>query len=386
MKIYNLLKSVLIVLILGIIGSCNTQKSTEADNNSWALSPFVKVDSINPILHPKLESEFLCPISGTNVKWEGKDVFNPAAIVKDNKVYLLYRAEDFVGKYQGTSRIGLAVSEDGLHFDRLPKPVFFPDNDEMAIFEWEGGCEDPRVVEDDKGTYYMAYTAYDGDKARLFMATSTDLMTWTKHGSVFKKADGGKYAKVWTKAGSIVCEKVGNRLIATKINGKYWMYFGESDFFLAHSDDLINWIPVQRDSKSSSEEIKGHSTEVPELLPVLMTRRNKFDSELIEPGPPAILTDKGILLIYNSKNSPDYGDPKLPAGTYAAGQALFDKNDPSKIIDRLDNTFFKPDKPYEIEGQINHVCFLEGLVLFKGKWFLYYGTADSKIAVAVKNQ
>lgn len=27
-------------------------------------------------------------------------------------------------------------------------------------------------------------------------------------------------------------------------------------------------------------------------------------------------------------------------------------------------------------------CFLEGLVYFKGKYYLYYGTADSKIALA----
>ena len=95
---------------------------------------------------------------------------------------------------------------------------------------------------------------------------------------------------------------------------------------------------------------------------------------------------KGILLIYNSKNSAITGDPAFAPKTYAAGQALFDKNDPAKLIDRLDSTFFKPDKPYEINGQINHVCFLEGLVHYKGKWFLYYGTADSKIAVAIKEE
>jgi predicted GH43/DUF377 family glycosyl hydrolase len=83
------------------------------------------------------------------VKWEGKDVFNPAAVVKDDKVYMLYRAEDFVGKHKGTSRLGLAISEDGLHFNRLPEPVFYPDNDKMKEFEWEGGCEDPRIVEDE---------------------------------------------------------------------------------------------------------------------------------------------------------------------------------------------------------------------------------------------
>jgi beta-1,2-mannosidase len=74
----------------------------------------------------------------------------------------------------------------------------------------------------------------------------------------------------------------------------------------------------------------------------------------------------------------------LPDGVYAAGQLLCDKNNPSKVIDRTDSNFFHPDKPYEMTGQVNNVCFLEGLVYFKGKWFLYYGTADSKIAVAVK--
>jgi len=367
-----LFASVLFVLGLSI-SSCKVQTNV---NEDWALTSFVKVDSINPILQPKMDTKFLCPVRGSKVIWEGKDVFNPAAIVKDDKVYLLYRAEDFVGKHKGTSRIGLAISEDGLHFERLPEPVFYPENDEMKEFEWEGGCEDPRIVEDEKGTYYLTYTAWNGDKARLFIATSTDLLKWTKHGSVFEKAYNGKYSRAWSKAGSIVCKLKGNRMVATRINGKYWMYFGDTDIFLAHSDDLINWIPFEKDTLSGLGKT--------ELFPVMSVRKDKFDSGLIEPGPPAILTDKGILLIYNSSNSTKFGDPTLAANTYAAGQALFDKNDPTKKISRLDSTFFRPDKPYEIDGQVNHVCFLEGLVYFKGKWFMYYGTADSKIAVAVK--
>ncbi|NOY95322.1 MAG: glycosidase [Chlorobi bacterium] len=372
----------LLIFFSGAIVAGNAQSLKQLKN--WELSPFVKVDSINPILQPNKESEFLCPIRGSKVKWEGKDVFNPAAIVKDDKVYLLYRAEDFVGKYHGTSRIGLAVSDDGLHFERFPEPVLYPQNDDMKKFEWEGGCEDPRIVEDENGVYYLTYTAYDGQKARLFIATSTDLLKWDKHGSVFEKAYNGKYSRVWSKAGSIVCKRDGDHLIATKVNGKYWMYFGESDIFLAHSDDLINWTPVERDSKAGVGEIKGHSKEVPDLLPVMKTRKYKFDSGLVECGPPAILTDDGILLIYNSSNSTEFGDPSLAPKTYAAGQALFDINNPEKLIARSDSTFFKPEKPYEVDGQVNYVCFLEGLVHFKGKWFMYYGTADSKIAVAVK--
>lgn len=69
---------------------------------------------------------------------------------------------------------------------------------------------------------------------------------------------------------------------------------------------------------------------------------------------------------------------------YSAGQILLDKNDPTKVLDRCDENFFHPKKSYEITGQVNYVCFLEGVVPFKGKWFLYYGTADSQIAVSVR--
>ena len=97
-----------------------------------------------------------------------------------------------------------------------------------------------------------------------------------------------------------------------------------------------------------------------------------------------MLTDKGILMIYNSMNLDSGGDSTIAKGAYCAGQALFDANDPTHLIGRLEQNFLAPDKPYEITGQVNQVCFVEGLVHFNDKWFLYYGTADSKIAVAVK--
>ena len=91
-------------------------------------------------------------------------------------------------------------------------------------------------------------------------------------------------------------------------------------------------------------------------------------------------------MIYNSRNHAEWGDPALPEGTYAAGQILFDPKDPSHVVARSDNYFFKPENDYEITGQVGNVCFIEALVPFHNKWFLYYGTADSKIAVAVLNK
>ena len=79
------------------------------------------------------------------------------------------------------------------------------------------------------------------------------------------------------------------------------------------------------------------------------------------------------------------GKPRRCAGTYAGGQALINANNPTELIKRTENYFFKPERKYEITGQVNNVCFLEGLIYFQKKWFLYYDTADSKIAVAICN-
>jgi len=293
---------------------------------------------------------------------------------------LLYRAEDIIGKYNGTSRIGLAYSFDGYNFTRSEKPVFFPTEDEFLKYEWEGGCEDPRVVEDDNGTYYMTYTAYDGDLARLLIASSEDLRTWTKYGSIFEKA-GDKYVNMWSKSGSIICREKNGKLIAIKINDVYWMYWGDTNIFLATSENLIDWTPLlKKDTYNKNPDLTGISTQGLTIL--LSPRQGNFDSELVEPGPPAIMTEQGILFIYNSKNSSSNGDKNLADGTYAAGQIIADKDDPTKVLHRMDKWFITPDQPFEITGQVNNVCFVEGLAHYKNRWFLYYGTADSKIAVA----
>ena len=365
------MRLVIVVLILSFFSCKNSSKDHRSeDNENWALLPFVKADEVNPVLVPDSTVEFFCPVRKEKLRWEEKDVFNPAAVVRNDTVFILYRAEDKIGKFAGTSRIGLAWSIDGLHFTRYHSPVLYPDNDSAKKYEWEGGCEDPRIVEDDKGTYYLTYTAYDGDKARLMVASSADLLHWIKHGLVFADVHNGKYINEWSKSGSIVCKYNNGKAVAVKINGKYWMYWGDTDIFLASSDDLIHWTPAETNDGN--------------LRSVFGPRKGKFDSDLVEPGPPAMLTASGIVLIYNSRNVPAKGDSSLPDGTYTASQILFDKNDPANVLQRMDSYFMKPDKPYEISGQVNRVCFLEGLVNYKNKWFLYYGTADSRIAVAVK--
>jgi len=151
-------------------------------------------------------------------------------------------------------------------------------------------------------------------------------------------------------------------------SGRVWMAWGEGSIHLAVSEVLVRWIPV--------EDSKG------ELLVVLSPRPRTFDSFLVEPGPPAILGSEGILFIYNGCNNRTGGDPSLPGGAYSGGQALFSADDPARLLGRTAANFFRPETPDESTGQVNNVCFLEGLAQFQGRWLLYYGEADSRIGVA----
>ena len=340
---------------------------------AWALGPFERPADLGPVIGPDPDSHFDCPMRGRRVRWERLHAFNPAAVVKDGRVCLLYRAEDDHGDMRiggHTSRIGLAVSDDGLHFSREPAPVLYPDRDAQKANEWDGGCEDPRVVEAEDGTFVMTYTQWDRKVARLAVATSRDLRTWTKHGPAFARRDGDRWAATWVKAGSIVCKLGDGRLKATRVDGKYWMYWGEWGVRLAWSDDLIDWNVVT--------DAAGEATKMLDARPGL------FDAPLVESGPPAVLTDDGIVLLYNAKNDGDHGVPGLGRDAYAGGQALFDARNPSRLIDRLETPFIQPALDWERTGQYDAgTTFIEGLVHFKGRWLLYYGCADSLVGVAV---
>lgn len=340
----------------------------------WAIGPFTRPDNGNPVITPRPQSTFTDPVLHKPVPWEALHTFNPAAIVRDGKVYVLYRAEDNSGKMEigmHTSRLGLAESADGIHFTRRAEPVFYPADDDQKQREWPGGVEDPRLVEREDGTYVLTYTQWNRITYSVGIATSKDLEHWTKHGPAFLTAENGKYAHLKYKSAGIVTrfDPARDRLIAAKINGKYWMYWGEGAIHLATSEDAIHWTPV--------EDKQGNPIEL------LTPRAGRFDSTFPETGPPPVLTAKGIVVLYNGKNAVLGGDPQLGPNAYAAGEALFSATDPAHLVTQLPTPVLKPELPYEKTGQYAAgTTFAEGLVLFHHRWFLYYGCADSLVAVA----
>jgi predicted GH43/DUF377 family glycosyl hydrolase len=297
--------------------------------------------------HRASEAPVLSP-QGTG--WESAGTFNPAVLFVPTypgpgKFVMLYRAQDAAG----TSRLGYAESTDGIHFTRRPEPILSPE----ASYEKDGGVEDPRLQKLGD-TYYLTYTGYNKRDAQLCLATSRDLVHWQRQG-VILPAYEGNWSVGWTKSGAIVPQKV---------DGKYWMYWlgtaadKTDQMGLSYSTDLLHWT-------------EATST------PVLSPRPGQFDSRVVEPGPPPILTPDGIVLIYNG------ADDRL---VYRTGIAIFDPADPRNLLSRTDEPVFAPEKDWEKVGQVPNVVFIEGMAdaraLQQDQFLFYYGGADKFVGVA----
>jgi predicted GH43/DUF377 family glycosyl hydrolase len=326
-----------------------------------------------PILSHDSTAVFFDSLNNETVRWKKADVFNPAAIVKDQKIFVLSRCEDNPAAALGgrTSRIGISSSEDGIHFISYPEPVLYPAKDGFQEFDFPGGCEDPRIAETADGLYILAYTSWNYKVPRLSIAFSRDLFHWEKKGPAFAKAYHHRFLDSATKSASMITRMINSKPVLVRIQGRYWMYWGEHFVNLAWSENGYDWYP-QVDSAGF-------------LKQAMVPRPHHFDSELVECGPPALMTEDGVMLIYNGKNANSQdADPSLPRGTYSVGRVFFDPKDLVTALRRSDGPFLKPTLPHEMSGQYAAgTTFAEGLVYFKNKWFLYYGTADSYVGVAV---
>ena len=280
------------------------------------------------------------PVLWPTESWEPTMATVYGSVIRDGAGFKMW--------YKSGMAVGYAESADGIHFTRREQPVLSPE----APYENDGGVEDPRIAKIG-ATYYLTYTGYNKKDAQLCLATSSDLIDWKRLG-VILPAYQGNWNKGWTKSGAILTAKIGD---------EYWMYWlgmaadKTDQMGLSRSKDLVHWTEVTQ-------------------KPVLPRRPGKFDSRVVEPGPPPILTPAGIVLIYNG------ADDKL---VYRTGAAVFDRNDPSKLLYRSEEPVFAPALNWEKVGQVPNVVFVEGMVGQNGRWLLYYGAADKYVG-AVETQ
>ena len=292
----------------------------------------------NPVLRP----------SGAG--WQSGNVYNPAAVVHEDEVVLLYRAH----AADKVSRIGFASSTDGLDFTCEPAPVLEP----TEAYE-SRGCEDPRVT-CIAGTYYLTYTGFDGTSALLCLATSTDLRTWTKHGPLFPDLDTWQ-TLAWARErrGTRPHNKAGG-IVGVQVDGLWHMYVGEGAIYHATSPDLLTWTAGER--------------------PVVEGRPGSWDEDLVEVGAPPVVVGDRLVLLVNGARLMSIDELKVD---YRCGQVDFDLADPRRVVSRDVEPWLAPSTPWESQGLVPNVTFVEGLVRFQGRWLAYYGQSDTTTAVAL---
>ncbi len=298
----------------------------------------------NPILSPVDEHP-----------WEAMAAFNGCPILLDKNTYMVYRAmsepDPLKEPHMSTSVVGVAVSDDGAHFEKR-KVLFGPSED----FD-KYGCEDPRVTKIDD-TYFIFYTALGGypfsaENIKVAVALSKDLKTIeSKH----------LVTPFNAKAMALFPERIGSKLAAlVTVNTDR----RPSDICYIEFDKTEDiWSKEYWESWYAG--LDNHRINL-----------RRSDSDQVELGAPPLKTDKGWLVVYS--HIQDYGGSHTVFGIEIV---LLDLADPRRIIGRTKGSFMIPDTYYERSGQVANIIFPSGALIRKDKLEIFYGAADTHCAMA----
>jgi beta-1,2-mannobiose phosphorylase / 1,2-beta-oligomannan phosphorylase len=319
----------------------------------------------------------------TQYAFESKGVLNPAIMQVGTDVHMFYRAFK-KGNY---STLGYCRFEGPVKIvERKNHPVFYPDKKEE-----KQGVEDARLTKMDN-TYYMTYTAYDGHNALGAVAVSTDLEKFDKLGVITPKVTFREYYNAIE----------GNKNLSNK-------YLHQYHFLVEHGllDKVPNYLIWDKNLLLFPEKINGKFALLHRMFPgiqivyfndfadlttdfwiqylfaldehIVMDPAYGYETSHIGGGCPPIRTPHGWLLIYHAVEVTTYSN------VYHMSAAILDINDPKKVIARLKKPLASPEHEWEKRGYVNNVCFPTGTAIFNEDLYIYYGAADSTIAVAKIN-
>ena len=110
---------------------------------------------------------------------------------------------------------------------------------------------------------------------------------------------------------------------------------------------------------------------------LLAARRGGWwDANKIGLSPPPLRTPDGWLILYHGVRVTASGS------IYRLGLALADLNDPCHVLARSGEWVFSPEEDYETFGDVDKVVFPCGWILEGDEVRLYYGGADTCLALA----
>jgi predicted GH43/DUF377 family glycosyl hydrolase len=315
----------------------------------------------------------------TKMEFEAQSVLNPAILQQGKIVHMVYRA---IAK-NGHSSLGYARLDGPTKLvERWNKPFM----DSKTKIESKG-VEDPRLIELD-GQVVMTYVAHNGKHAVICYAKGDDLfsmkrggiispqITYAKAGKLFRYSPlkdeyyffeafynqyGGKGVWLWEKDGVFFPERINGKLamVHRVLPDMHIIY--ANDF--KDLKDRMYWTDYLMNLKKY----------------IMLEPEYGFEMRHLGAGAPPIKTKHGWLMIYHGT------DESTEGRVYNAGAALFDKNNPQKLIARLPYPLFSPDEKYEKNGFVHDVVFPTGTAQFGERLYIYYGAADSYIgAISLK--
>lgn len=329
----------------------NIEDIQSAKTNNVAEHPILVRSQKNPVIVPHDRNS-----------WESAAVFNPAAIMLDGKVHLLYRA---MGD-DGVSRVGYASSDDGINFvQRSKKPVFTPrigmgipaQHIGPKVYSVQrypsgggwAGCEDPRIVQHGE-RLYMTFVAFDGwGFIRMAMTTISveDFLNkawnWTPPALI---SPPDQIHKNWV-------------IFPEKINGKYAIMHGVSPEVMVEYVDSLDAFDGETFIQSGFKKIKT---------------QNRWDAWVRGAGPPPVKTTWGWLVIYHAHSEGE-------TDRYKLGAMLLDLEDPTKVLFRSQGPLLEPDTWYENHGKPG-IVYASGAVVLNDILHVYYGAGDTSVCVA----
>lgn len=299
-------------------------------------------DPARPIIEPR---------AGDRYWWEKNGTFNPGVAEYEGKIVLLYRAyDDF-----HISRLGLAVSDDGLTFQRFDQPVIDTDPDDPHE---RLGIEDPRVTRVGD-TYYILHTSasyhrvgeqvdprsvmgYLPWRVRVGMHTTHNFQSFIHHGIIFPHIPAKNSC-----------------LLPERVDGRFAVYYreygatgGQEVMKLAFTNDFSEWF---------------------DITPVVLLRREVWQNYKIGFGAPPLLTPEGWLMVYHAMD-----EDKV----YRLGLLLLDRKNPARVVGQI-GPIMQPEMSYELNGFIPNVVYCCGALMRGDELWLYYGGGDRVIGRAI---
>lgn len=315
----------------------------------------------------------------TALLFENEGVLNPAVYREGDDVHLFYRAVSD-GNY---SSIG---------YCKLNGPATIVERSEFPVlsseFQYEKhGLEDPRLVRINS-LFYLTYTAYDGVNALGALATSSDLVTWKKHGVIVPQFTYDEFIKLAGQQEQLEEKYIlyNEHIRSIELHGwKELVWVKNVIFFPRRIEGNLHFLHRIKPDIQIIVSIKDIAELTPEFWrkhllqfnsSIVLTSRYEHERSYIGGGCPPIETKVGWLLIYHGVHNSKTGH------IYSACAALLDLEKPTKEIARLPYPLFEPEKSWELIGEVNNVVFPTGAIVFNELLYIYYGAADERIAYA----